>query len=225
MSVCCRYLALLTFGCLPAAYAYAAFSPAPAARPNVLLIVADDLGYADVGFHGSKEIPTPHLDALARRGVICTSGYVTYSVCSPSRAGFITGRYQQRFGYEYNPAFDLTNAEQGLPLTERTLADRLRAAGYATGIVGKWHLGAHPQFHPNRRGFDEFFGLLGGGHRYFPDGPVTIEIAAGRKTSDPQAQAEVGSEDDVMSRNDCGDRQQHEHADATNLRGHGQAGR
>ncbi|MBI4624889.1 MAG: sulfatase-like hydrolase/transferase [Verrucomicrobia bacterium] len=162
----------------------AATVAAPAAdRPNVLLIVADDLGYNDVGFQGCRDIPTPHLDRLAAQSVRCTSGYVSYSVCSPSRAGFLTGRYQQRFGHEFNPAWKTDDALQGLPLNERTIADALRAAGYTTGAVGKWHLGAHPQFHPNRRGFDEFFGFLGGGHRYLPGTAADVEVGAGRKAA------------------------------------------
>jgi arylsulfatase A-like enzyme len=150
-------------------------------RPNVLLIVADDLGYNDVGFQGCRDIATPNLDRLAASGVRCTNGYVSYSVCSPSRAGFITGRYQQRFGHEFNPKWDTSSTVFGLPLSQSTLADALRGAGYATGAVGKWHLGAHPQFHPNRRGFDEFFGFLGGGHRYLPGAHADVEVGAGKK--------------------------------------------
>jgi arylsulfatase A-like enzyme len=135
--------------------------------PKVLVIVADDLGYGDLGFQGAKDIPTPHLDALARSGVRCTSGYVTHPFCSPTRAGLLTGRYQQRFGHENNPTWLPEDATVGLPLSETTLAQALKGAGYATGAVGKWHLGAHPQFHPCARGFDEYFGLRGGGHHYF----------------------------------------------------------
>lgn len=132
-------------------------------RPNILLIVGDDMGYTDVGFQGCKDIPTPNLDALAASGVRFTSGYVSGPYCSPTRAGLLTGRYQTRFGHEFNPA----GAKNGLPLTERTIADRLKAAGYVTGLVGKWHLGAQPEFHPQKRGFDEFYGFLGGAHDYF----------------------------------------------------------
>ncbi|MCE9554111.1 MAG: sulfatase-like hydrolase/transferase [Planctomycetes bacterium] len=135
---------------------------APPARPNILFIVADDLGYADVGFHNCKDIPTPNLDALAAAGVRFTNGYVSGPYCSPTRAGLMTGRYQERFGHEFNPS-----GPHGLPLTETTIADRLKAAGYATGLVGKWHLGSRPAMHPQRRGFDEFFGFLGGAHSYF----------------------------------------------------------
>ena len=176
------HLAALVVALLATLVPVAVAASAPA-KPNVLLIVADDLGYHDTGFQGSREIPTPHLDRLAASGVRCTQGYVSYPVCSPSRAGFLTGRYQQRFGYEYNPRFDPALADHGLPLTERTIADELRAAGYATGVVGKWHQGAHPQFHPNRRGFDEFFGFLGGGHRFFPDSHVEVEVGAGKKAA------------------------------------------
>jgi arylsulfatase A-like enzyme len=136
-------------------------------KPNVILIVADDLGYADVGFQGCKDIPTPHLDALAKTGVVCTSGYVSHPFCSPTRAGLLTGRYQQRFGHENNPAWLPDNSSVGLPLDQPTLADAMKKVGYATGAVGKWHLGAHASFHPNRRGFGSYFGLLGGGHQYF----------------------------------------------------------
>ncbi len=139
----------------------------PGRKPNVLLIVADDLGYADVGFHGCKDIPTPHLDALAKAGVVCTSGYVSHPFCSPTRAGLLTGRYQQRFGHENNPKWDTDSKDIGLPLDQATVADAMTKAGYATGAVGKWHLGAHPSFHPNRRGFASYFGHLGGGHQYF----------------------------------------------------------
>ena len=159
----------------------AAFARAAERRPNVLVIVADDLGYNDVGFQGAREIPTPHLDRLAASGIRCTDGYVSYPVCSPSRAGLLTGRYQQRFGYEFNPKWDATADTHGLALSESTLADSLRSAGYTTCAIGKWHLGAHPQFHPNRRGFDDYFGFLGGGHRYLPGSVVEVEIGAGKK--------------------------------------------
>ena len=132
-------------------------------KPNILFIVGDDMGYADTGFHGCKDIPTPNLDSLAKSGVRFTSGYVSAPYCSPCRAGLMTGRYQEKFGHEFNP----TTRETGLPLTETTIADRLKAAGYATGLVGKWHLGSLPQMHPQKRGFDEFFGFLGGSHSYF----------------------------------------------------------
>jgi arylsulfatase A-like enzyme len=131
-------------------------------QPNILFIVGDDMGYADVGFHGCKDIPTPNLDALAASGVRFTNGYVSGPYCSPTRAGLLTGRYQQRFGHEFNPSGNVA----GLPLGEPTIANRLKAAGYTTGLVGKWHLGSQPAMHPQQRGFEEFFGFLGGAHSY-----------------------------------------------------------
>ena len=138
-------------------------SAADAARPNILFIVGDDMGYADVGFHGCRDIPTPHLDALAASGVRFTNGYVSGPYCSPTRAGLLTGRYQTRFGHEFNPG----GAESGLPPAETTIANRLKSAGYTTALVGKWHLGSRADLQPQRRGFDEFFGFLGGAHSYF----------------------------------------------------------
>ncbi len=133
-----------------------------ATKPNILIIVGDDMGYADVGFHGCKDIPTPNLDALAASGVRFSNAYVTGPYCSPTRAGLLTGRYQTRFGHETN----FGGPGGGLPGTESTLADRLKSAGYATGLVGKWHLGDKATQHPQQRGFDEFFGFLGGAHDY-----------------------------------------------------------
>jgi len=140
----------------------------PPRRPNIIVILADDLGYADVGFNGCKDIPTPHIDSLANHGVRCSNGYVSHPFCSPTRAGFMTGRYQHRFGHENNPAWKPEDANVGLSLDQITLPQILKDAGYATGAVGKWHLGAHPRFHPNERGFTEYFGFLGGGHIYIP---------------------------------------------------------
>jgi len=135
-------------------------------RPNILLIVSDDQGYADAGFQGCTDIPTPHLDRLAREGLHCTSGYVTHPFCSPTRAALMTGRYQQRFGHENNPFFDPADHREGLPTSETLLPVYLRSAGYVTGWIGKWHLGAAPEFSPLKRGYMETFGFIGGGHRY-----------------------------------------------------------
>jgi arylsulfatase A-like enzyme len=129
----------------------------PAKKPNVIFIVTDDLGYADVGFQGCKDMPTPHLDALAKSGVICTCGYVSHPFCSPTHAGLLSGRYQQRFGHEIHPNCLPYDKEFGLPLNQVTIADVMKKTGYVTGVVGKWHLGAHPIYHPNRRVFDEYF--------------------------------------------------------------------
>lgn len=155
-----KYLVFPVIGCFIGASA--APKTESAQKPNILFIVGDDMGYADVGFHQCKDIPTPNLDALAASGVNFSNGYVSGPYCSPTRAGLLTGRYQQRFGHEFNPS-----GNNGLPLSETTIADRLRASGYVTGLVGKWHLGALPEMHPQKRGFDEFFGFLGGSHSYF----------------------------------------------------------
>jgi arylsulfatase A-like enzyme len=145
----------------------AAAGAAARERPNIILILADDLGYADIGVHGCSDISTPHIDAIARSGVLCTQGYSSHSYCSPMRAGLMTGRYQHRFGYENNMPYDAHNRFMGLPTDQRTIAARLREVGYTTGALGKWHLGAAHPFHPNHRGFDFFYGFLGGGHDYF----------------------------------------------------------
>src|SRR5579863_7598076 len=115
-------------------------------RPNIVVLLADDLGYADLGFQGCRDIPTPNLDALAAAGVRCTNAYVSGPYCSPTRAGLMTGRYQEQFGHEFNPGGRRDDAAVGLPLAETTIADRLRAAGYKTGLVGKWHLGEAHKF-------------------------------------------------------------------------------
>jgi arylsulfatase A-like enzyme len=144
-----------------------ALSAQSAGRPNVVLILADDLGYGDVGFNGCRDIPTPNIDSLADDGVRFANGYSSHPFCSPMRAGLMTGKYQHRFGYVNNVAFDPHNQLMGLPKSERTIASRLQEAGYRTGMVGKWHLGAASPFHPLRRGFEFFYGFLGGGHDYF----------------------------------------------------------
>lgn len=136
--------------------------------PNVIIILTDDQGYGDVGFNGCKDIPTPNIDRIAKGGVVFTRGYVSYSVCAPSRAGLLTGRYQDRFGYSRNPLYKPFDETIGLPLSEQTMADYLQQTGYNTMAIGKWHLGAHAKYRPWKRGFNEFFGFLGGGHRYFP---------------------------------------------------------
>jgi arylsulfatase A-like enzyme len=156
---------LLLTGCL-AVHGFALHAAGP---PNLVVIMTDDQGYADVGFNGCKDIPTPNIDKIAGQGIRFTNGYVTYPVCGPSRAGFMTGRYQQRFGFERNPQYRPADPNMGLPRSEETIAEVLQKAGYTSGIVGKWHLGAHPELHPLSRGFDFFHGHLGGGHNYFPE--------------------------------------------------------
>jgi len=157
---------LFSFSLLAALLAGSSIA-AEARKPNILIIVGDDMGYADIGVHGCKDIPTPHIDSIAKNGIRCTSGYVSGPYCSPTRAGLMTGRYQQRFGHEFNPGPN-PSEQFGLPLTEVTLADKLKAAGYATGMVGKWHLGNDDKHNPVNRGFQEYFGFLGGAHQYFP---------------------------------------------------------
>ena len=137
--------------------------------PNIIIIISDDQGYADVGFHGSKEIFTPNIDRIAKNGVVFSQGYVSYAVCSPSRAGLITGRYQNRFGYTRNILLAPKDSLMGLPISEQTLPEVLNNVDYKTKAIGKWHLGAHESLVPEKRGFDEFFGFLIGGHRYFPN--------------------------------------------------------
>lgn len=129
------------------------------AAPNIIIILTDDQGNADVVFNGCKDIPTPNIDRIANNGVVFSSGYVSYAVCAPSRAGLLTGRYQDRFGYSRNPLYRPFDETIGLPLTEQTMAEYLRSAGYNTMAIGKWHLGVHQKFRPWKRGFNEFYGF------------------------------------------------------------------
>lgn len=137
--------------------------------PNIVLIVADDLGYGELGCQGNPEIPTPYIDALAESGVRCTQAYVTAPNCSPSRAGLFTGRFPTRFGYEFNP-IGARNEDPGtgVPASEVTIAECLHDVGYSTALIGKWHLGGAADFHPQRHGFDEFFGFAHEGHYFVP---------------------------------------------------------
>ncbi|WP_369047807.1 sulfatase-like hydrolase/transferase [Tenacibaculum sp. UWU-22] len=137
--------------------------------PNVIIILTDDQGYNDVSFNGSPDIKTPNIDRIANNGVRFSNGYVSYAVCGPSRAGLLTGRYQDRFGFSRNPLFAPKDSLQGLPTSEITLAKTLQSGGYRTMALGKWHLGAYKSQRPLKRGFDEFYGFLTGGHQYFPD--------------------------------------------------------
>jgi arylsulfatase A-like enzyme len=144
-------------------------SVAQSSAPNIIIILADDLGYADVGFNGCKDIPTPNIDRIANNGVVFSRGYVSFAVCGPSRAGIMTGRFQDQFGFSRNPLLAPNDPEMGLPLDQQTIAGFLQEQHYTTGAIGKWHLGAHQTLRPNKRGFDEFYGFLSGGHRYFPE--------------------------------------------------------
>jgi len=130
------------------------------AKPNVIVILADDLGNADIGVQGGKDIPTPNIDSIAKNGVRCTQGYVSCPYCSPTRAGLNTGRYQTRFGHEFNEPGPMGRENFGLPLDQKTIANRFKDLGYATGAIGKWHLGFSLSRRPTARGYDEFFGTL-----------------------------------------------------------------
>ena len=136
-------------------------------RPNIVVFFADDLGYGELGCQGNPQIPTPNIDAISENGIRFTSGYVTAPNCSPSRAGLLTGRIPTRYGYEFNPIGEKNEQPGiGLPGDQVTMARALHDAGYVTALIGKWHLGGTADYHPMRRGFDEFYGFLHEGH-YF----------------------------------------------------------
>ncbi|MDU0356312.1 sulfatase-like hydrolase/transferase [Paraglaciecola aquimarina] len=140
-----------------------------AERPNILVILTDDMGYADVGFNGSQDIKTPNLDQLAAEGTTFSSAYNVHPFCGPSRAGLLTGRYPHKFGSQFNLPRSSRSGGLGIPVEETYMSKVLQDSGYYTGAIGKWHLGEEAQYHPNNRGFDEFYGFLNGGHDYFPD--------------------------------------------------------
>lgn len=181
-------------------YALADSRRGASAQPNIILILADDLGYADVSTYPDGRFPTPNIERIARDGVLFTDGYATAPVCSPSRAGLLTGRYQERFGFEYNSGPARRDVAQGLGLApaETTVAQLLKQTGYYTGMIGKWHLGSQPQFYPLRRGFDEFVGFLPGDTSYIdprlpgvhlsygPLGDGTIHAALEHASADRQ---------------------------------------
>lgn len=146
-------------------------------QPNIVVILADDLGWGELGAQGKKDIPTPHIDSISSNGVRFTQAYVSGPYCSPTRAGLVTGRYQTRFGHEFNEGG--ASGEFGLPLNQTTIAQRLKDQGYATAAIGKWHLGSAPQFRPTQRGFDEFYGTLGNTPYYHP------QLLDSRKSPDP----------------------------------------
>ena len=147
---------------VPFAMATGATTPG---KPNILFILADDLGYGDLGSYGCEDIRTPNLDQLALDGVRFSDYYANGSVCTPTRAAFMTGRYQHRLGLE--DAVTYQEMGRGLPEDGHTIADALRTAGYVTALVGKWHLGYDRERRPLQQGFDRYFGLLGGNHHYF----------------------------------------------------------
>jgi arylsulfatase A-like enzyme len=168
------WIRLAAAGLALAACSDGSVAEAPARARNVVVILADDLGYADVSAHAPDRIPTPHIDRIGREGIEFTDGYATASVCSPSRAALLTGRYQQRFGFEFNAGGDARAHEEHLGLREGelTLGDLMRGAGFRTAAIGKWHQGSQPEFYPTARGFDEFFGFLIGQTAFIdPDVP------------------------------------------------------
>ncbi len=138
--------------------------PRSAAKPNLVLILVDDMGYADLGANGCTDIPTPHMDRIAHGGVRFTDAYANGSYCAPTRAALMSGCYQHRFGND-----DLPRVSGPLFRGLRTLPERLREHGYHTAMIGKWHLGEGKGHTPLDRGFDEFYGFYGGGHYYFPN--------------------------------------------------------
>jgi arylsulfatase A len=167
MKNCLRELAAATFVASLVVVSLDAQRPntEAAARPNVVLIIADDLGYGDLGSYGASDVRTPNLDKLAREGVRLTDAYANGAVCTPTRAALMSGRYQQRVGIEW--VLGGADRDRGLPVTGTSLPALLQKSGYATGLFGKWHLGFTPAFGPNAHGFDEFFGFLGGGVDYW----------------------------------------------------------
>ncbi len=150
-----------------AASATAQETTSPTSNPNIILIVADDLDYADLSITGEKQFQTPNIDSIANNGVQFTNAYVTCPVCGPSRVGFLTGRYQDRIGYVTNHGPKIPE-NFGLPTSEVLIPEMLKKADYATGMFGKWHLGFKPDMVPTAQGFDYFFGHLHGAHDYHP---------------------------------------------------------
>jgi arylsulfatase A-like enzyme len=167
-----------------ASLAAAPCAPAASGKPNIIVFLGDDMGYHDVSLHGSTEIPTPHIDSIGRNGIRFTNGYVSGPYCSPTRSGLMTGRYQTRYGHEFNQGQG--PLKFGLPLTETTIAQRLKDLGYATYAVGKWHLGDDMEFRPMKRGFDEFYGTVANTSFYHP--PRFVDSRVGpeaKRVEDP----------------------------------------
>jgi arylsulfatase A-like enzyme len=168
--------------------------------PNIVVIVADDLGHGDIASYGG-DVPTPRIDSIAQGGVRFTAGYVTAPVCNPSRAGLMSGRYQQRWGQEFNYQTATPDGapRSSLPQVERTLGSAMKAQGYTTGAIGKWHLGMQPGYHPLDRGFDEFFGMASG-TRYVDRSWPNIHVYDGLTRFD-RSQPPGDSESDDPVRN------------------------
>ena len=159
------------------AFVFALLTPflsSNAAQPNIVIFYADDLGWGEISAQGfSKDIPTPHIDSLAQNGLRFTNGYVAATYCSPSRAGLMTGRYPTRFGHEFNTVANTV----GLRSDQTTMATRLKALGYATAAIGKWHLGNQPENRPTKRGFDEFYGTLNNTPFFHPTNFIDSRIS------------------------------------------------
>ena len=147
--------------------------------PNVVLVMMDDLGYGDLGSYGASDVRTPNIDRLAREGVRLTDAYANGAVCTPTRAALISGRYQQRVGLEWILTISPADRELGLRAPGTSLPALLKANGYATGLIGKWHLGWKPEFGPNAHGFDEFYGFLSGAHSYYTNRAEIARVGAG----------------------------------------------
>jgi len=172
--------------------------PVADARPNIVLILADDLGYGSLGAYGEKEIPTPNIDSIAKNGAKMTNGYVSCPICAPTRAGLMTGRYQQRFGFEHNPGpARQANDNFGLPIDQTTIAEVLKKNGYRTGMFGKWHLGYKPELQPTARGFDEFYGFLSGARSYFPSRRTDPILRGTKQVPDPEYLTEALAQEAV----------------------------
>jgi arylsulfatase A-like enzyme len=212
-----RVLALVTAAALgltafsaphPPAAAKSASASKTATPPNVIVILADDMGYADISAYGAKRISTPNIDRIGLQGVRFTDGYASAPVCGPSRAGIQTGRYQDRFGYEYNNGPPKRDVEQnlGLPPDEMTMGEALRRQGYHTALIGKWHLGSNDAYYPTNRGYQEFVGFLTGdtaymrlgapGLHYAPTGDVALP------TRTPESQIVEGAGRTVVHNED-----------------------
>lgn len=166
--------------------------------PNIIIILSDDLGYAELSCQGAKDLRTPNIDSLARDGIRCTDAYASGPVCAPTRAGLMTGRYQNRFGYQtFTGSVQRQIKEDiGVPTSEIFFSQIIQKTGYKTAMIGKWHLGHNEKYRPNKRGFDEFFGFLPGGHDYFKWNSDYHSTAIGPiyRNAEPQNQPPRGEE-------------------------------
>ena len=174
--------------------AFAAVAAAQTRKPNLIVILADDMGYGDIGCYGSPDVPTPNIDALSKSGVRFTDGYVSCAVCSPSRVALLTGQYQHRHGHEFNSGSPEREGQVGfgVPRSAKLLPAHLKPAGYTSIAIGKWHLGVRPGYHPLERGFDEFFGFLTGGNAF-----ITAKTPGGNSIASEDNAAKIPEERDA----------------------------